>query len=514
MAEQKQVSKLDETSRNEQTLIQIKESSKIKYLFLEWSQSVTYHCFPKIFKEKTNFILRLLWAVIFFSFASLTFYILVNTIISYYEYNAVTSFQMINEQPALFPTITICDANPFTTIQAQRLIMNISQSYYDTDLANISFHQYQAYVLTNLPNVVKSVVSDPKYGDENRKQLGFNLSQLLIDCSFSKIQCEFNKDFHWFYHFDFGNCFQFNSGFNMSNHVVHMKRVSFSSKSNGLSLKIGPLVNQNKYALTDSTGLKVFIHNHTDLPQLYDNSLSIESGKETNIEIKRGFVLNLPLPYSDCIDLSHGHDSKVYEVLVNKATARAGSYRQNHFYFICILQKQVENKCDCYYTALSSLQNQIPCTNSTQLKCLYTLLPNIALDLKLYSEKCLSSNECPLECDTNSFDTQLTSLEYPSLSLYDLMSNSDRIINVTQLKYGIDLSTHDLYKKYYYSLNFYYSSMKYTYISETPQMTLVGLLANLGGSLGMFLGLSVFSLLEVIEILARILCVIVLKKKF
>ena len=118
--------------------------------------------------------------------------------------------------------------------------------------------------MNGLPDVVKSVVSDPKYDDEHRKQLGFNLSQLLIDCSFSKIKCEFNQDFHWFYHFDFGNCFQFNSGLNMSNKVVDLKSVSFSSKSNGLSIKKGPLVNQNKYALTDSTGLKVFIHNHTE----------------------------------------------------------------------------------------------------------------------------------------------------------------------------------------------------------------------------------------------------------
>ena len=29
--------------------------SSIKYAFFEWSQSVTYHCFPKIFKEKTLF---------------------------------------------------------------------------------------------------------------------------------------------------------------------------------------------------------------------------------------------------------------------------------------------------------------------------------------------------------------------------------------------------------------------------------------------------------------------------
>ena len=50
--------------------------SKMKCIFLEWSHCVTYHCFPKIFKEKTHLILRLFWSLIFLSFASLTFFIL------------------------------------------------------------------------------------------------------------------------------------------------------------------------------------------------------------------------------------------------------------------------------------------------------------------------------------------------------------------------------------------------------------------------------------------------------
>ena len=117
--------------------------NKMKCVFLEWSHCVTYHCFPKIFKEKTHFILRLLWSVIFFSFASFTFYILVNNVISYYQ--TVTSIQIINERPTLFPTITICDSNVFTTQDAQSFLVNMSKVFFDKDITTMSYLEYYEF---------------------------------------------------------------------------------------------------------------------------------------------------------------------------------------------------------------------------------------------------------------------------------------------------------------------------------------------------------------------------------
>ena len=85
--------------------------SKLKILILEWSQSVTYHCFSKIFKEKTRFI----WALIFLVFSSFKCYILANNVISYYEYSVVSTIQIVNEQKSAFPLVTICNSNPFVT---------------------------------------------------------------------------------------------------------------------------------------------------------------------------------------------------------------------------------------------------------------------------------------------------------------------------------------------------------------------------------------------------------------
>jgi replication fork clamp-binding protein CrfC len=50
----------------------------------------------------------------------------------------------------------------------------MSKEFYGIDLTKLPFSKYYDYATGNLSQVVKSYVSDSKYGDENRQQLGFN----------------------------------------------------------------------------------------------------------------------------------------------------------------------------------------------------------------------------------------------------------------------------------------------------------------------------------------------------
>ena len=62
------------------------------------------------------------------------------------------------------------------------------------------------------------------------------------------------------------------------------------------------------------------------------------------------------------------------------------------------------------------------------------------------------------------------------------------------------------------TVKLYYGSLSYTLTSESPQMDLVSLLASIGGNLSLFLGVSAFSLFEIVEVLIEICCVIKVKK--
>ena len=55
-------------------------------------------------------------------------------------------------------------------------------------------------------------------------------------------------------------------------------------------------------------------------------------------------------------------------------------------------------------------------------------------------------------------------------------------------------------KESFVKLNVFYQSLSYTLTAESPQMDGVTLFGSIGGNLGLFLGVSVFSLCELIEV--------------
>ncbi len=50
--------------------------------------------------------------------------------------------------------------------------------------------------------------------------------------------------------------------------------------------------------------------------------------------------------------------------------------------------------------------------------------------------------------------------------------------------------------------------MKFTEIKQTPKINVIDLISNLGGVLGIFLGFSVFSLIEIVEVAAQVMGVL------
>ena len=479
-------------------------AEKIKIKFFDWSQSVTYHCFAKIFKSKYNFLAKTFYSIIFLVFTGLTSYVLISNVIAYFKYDVISTLEVVNEKPVIFPKVTICNTNPFTSQQAEYLLKTQILDN-NLNIQNSNFFKITNEIKSAIA-FAKSVVNNPEYGDENRKLLGFNLKDLILDCSLNQIKCDLNRDVHWFFHYDYGNCYQFNSGYNLTDSTVKLSENTFEGITNGLSLRFGPVVNYN--SLTGSfpaRGLQIFIGNQSFEPSYFDTSLTVKSGESTNIGVKRTFYSKLPSPYSNCINSNGASKSEFYNFLINSKK----TYRQKDCFYLSF-QKTIIESCQCYFTAFLMLYNSPPCLNKTQIECFNTRYKSFVYNIKENYDVFLK--DCPLECDSVEYELQITSLDFPTKENYNLFKNDLDLFAKTQNKFNISLSTFEEYKTYYYSVNIFYVTTQYTLISESPQMTFTGLLTNLGGSLGMFLGFSVFSLLEVFEILFEIALILIFKK--
>lgn len=100
-------------------------------------------------------------------------------------------------------------------------------------------------------------------------------------------------------------------------------------------------------------------------------------------------------------------------------------------------------------------------------------------------------NLCPKEC---------TSIEFDIFSYFSLYPNDRYALDLqskTPLLNGLSLI--DL-KESLILLNINYQTMTTTIVEETPAMTFETLLGSLGGQLGLFLGMSFLSFMEIFEI--------------
>jgi hypothetical protein len=258
-----------------------------------------------------------------------------------------------------------------------------------------------------------------------------------------------------------------------------------------------PLINQNSFITTSSIGGVVFVHESKFEPT---DGVFVESRKNTFISIKKTITQKYPSPYSDCINLD-SYNSDLYDY-ITKSQQKA--YRQQDCFDLC-QQKHIIDECQCYYTKYVDLDTGVrPCLNITDLICVANSYNNFNLD------EC-QANSCPLECDSTTFDLSLSSLEYPDEKTYELFRIVRNLDSVYLNEYNLTL-TYELLKSNVAIITVYYPNLQYTEITESPKTTLYDLFTQIGGSLGMFVSFSVFTLFEFIEIAILIIKDFVIKR--
>ena len=274
---------------------------KAKKTLHDWSRNCTFHCYPKIF-EYENTAAKLAWLAIFLGFTGITGYLVAKGFLDYFDYEVVSQIALVNEAQVDFPAVTICTTNAFSTKQGEAFMESMWLETLGREITNLTTDEILAYY-SPVYGQAKYEAASSLYNDSFRQKLGIQLMDTIQSCEFSALPCDLKRDFRWFYSYSYGNCIQFNSGFDSTGHRVNLKTTTFQGEENGLALNLGPLVNGNKkYLTTQLNGLKIYIHEPAYEPNFFDSATSILMGKETSIGLKRTLSTNLPRPYSECKD--------------------------------------------------------------------------------------------------------------------------------------------------------------------------------------------------------------------
>ena len=78
-------------------------------------------------------------------------------------------------------------------------------------------------------------------------------------------------------------------------------------------------------------------------------------------------------------------------------------------------------------------------------------------------------------------------------------TNQELVKNINKIE------TIDDARKNLLLVNIYYSDISYNYISESPYWTWTSLFSNFGGQLGLFIGMSVLSFIEFIDLIFQLI---------
>jgi hypothetical protein len=143
----------------------------------------------------------------------------------------------------------------------------------------------------------------------------------------------------------------------------------------------------------------------------------------------------------------------------------------------------VVKDCLCYDYESFRYYDVRVCHTDEDIKCVRKVYHNISSSFHL-NQICFPW--CPLECDLNGFTKTISTSPYPPNDYYLNEFRNDPKVN-TKFS-NISLISDQKLRENVLKLSIYYETLSYVEISETATMTIVDLLANLGGVLGLFLG--------------------------
>ena len=372
---------------------------------------------------------------------------------------------------------------------------------------------------------VNSYVNSENFTDENRKKLGHNLKDILHNCKFNTFACDLSE-FIWEFDPVYGNCFKFNTGYNLAGEKVDLKESNIAGPLNGLQFDLFVNVDEDikeyyySYLNNDpnsinfnALGAIIKIDNSSYLIDRYLNGgIKIASGFHTDLSINRNFKFYLPKPYSNC-DLENDNQQikslKHENSLIDEFLSSRYQYSQQNCFIQCF-QLNVIKKCNCSHPSYNSIFGTKVCTQLIEVICVereWRSYFNTEVYMNITKrnfqrekiKNCISL--CPLECNQTIYETKLSFLKTISWKFYLSLMQRNLLSTFKTLPISPEKAIES-----FVSLNIFYESLSYSITTLSPKMNAFSLIAEIGGHLGLILGVSVFSAFQVIELIIE-LCV-------
>ncbi|GFO06538.1 acid-sensing ion channel 4 [Plakobranchus ocellatus] len=433
-----------------------------------YQESATIHGITMLSAPQLYHCRRLIWTVLVIGMAILLAWTLYKQVsqLNKRPIKTITESPLYHELP--FPAVTICNINQYVKdrVPDNEMIKNVI--YYKSEYAKLTKAHSRLSNMDNLTDV----------SGEELLQMSLyaapRLEELLVACawSFHTYDC---KDLFKPINTSYGQCFVFNKDKN------NIQKTTMSGPREGLRLMIDIQNKRSYYSQKIHAGIRVLVHQQDEEPFPKEKGWYIRPGVAVELALTRIDHKRLPHPYK-AFSNSYCEDREA-NGYVNKLT-RYAHYSYANCQAQCLLDF-LNTTCGCrgYHEPVSVLSagNSALCSAKQHILC-------YSPALNMFSRSHLEACACVEECNTVSYSAELMYADFSSIFIEEMASTHN-------LSYAGGFRTSAI------EVDIFYKTLHVDVIEQQPEVSLVTILATLGGEMGLFLGASLLSFAEILELL-------------
>ncbi|UMM42525.1 hypothetical protein L5515_018327 [Caenorhabditis briggsae] len=310
--------------------------------------------------------------------------------------------------------------------------------------------------------------------DKQRIALSQSKHEFIEMCSFNGKECDIDEDFRLHVDPEFGNCFTFN--YDVDNNYT-------SSRAGPMyGIRVLLFVNTSDYMSTsESSGVRLAIHPPTEYPFPDTFGYSAPVGFASSFGIKKKVMQRLPAPYGECVETKKVTDGNyIYS---------GYDYHPEGCHRSCF-QNGLIDDCSCGDPRFPVPEGYKHCSafNATARACLERNIGSVG-DFHHITEK-MDKCVCKQSCEEIIHEVTFSCSKWPS-GATDLGDCEGMTENECEQYYRLNAAM----------IEVFYEQLNYELLQESEAYGLVNLIADFGGHLGLWLGFSVITVMEVCVLL-------------
>ena len=427
--------------------------------FSKWLDDTTVHGIVHVLKEK-SIIKRVIWGLIFFAAASYCLYNIGERASHFASKPSSTTLSVSAQDSVPFPAVTICNLNPIKKSVAEQLnITDLLKLYYQSNtffytrpqliyslvFKNLSANELCNSYLNEIDNSTQSMTLHDLYVNG-----AINSSELIQQCIFGQEYTICNDMFEPIIT-NLGLCYSINS----NKSLLHSRAPGIRA---GLNMLIDIQQFTHYIASLDSTaGVKVLVHSKDVLPDPDESGIAISPGKSTYISLNEEII-------NDETGNGCGKANERLKYFPDYSNSVSSCRAE-------IYTESIIRKCNCVDPFVTASTDIRLCTIG-DLCCIRDAISNINV------------TSCLPTCQRTAYSTSVSYAQFPDNTVIE---EFQQFFNLTPVQITSDVL----------SVNIYFEDLTITRITTKSSYSFSAFLSDIGGQLGLFIGASVISMLQI-----------------